>query len=316
MSFQIIVQQEHQHPVVILKDEASGTYAEVFAFGAILNKFAIIHLAEELNVIDAFESVEHAMQTLTPMFNGAKLSPFVCRIKNEKYHFGESNYQLSKYKMGKHAIHGLIYDAVFSVVETHADEHGACVKLQHVYDRDDEGFPFAYRCEVEYKLEKNNQLSVITTITNVDDQLVPVADGWHPYFTLGGSINDYQLEFQSKEILEFDDELIPTGKFIPYEEFGSLQKINATEFDSCFTINFAECQPMCVLRNPQKKIQVEIYPSNEYPYLQIFTPGHRKSIAIENLSAAPDALNNGLGLKVLEQHESAIFITKIVIRSL
>ncbi|MEJ7677226.1 MAG: hypothetical protein WKG06_05005 [Segetibacter sp.] len=55
-------------------------------------------------------------------------------------------------------------------------------------------------------------MTIITTVTNIDKQLIPVVDGWHPYFTLGNTINDYQLEFQSKEMLEFDENLIPTGK--------------------------------------------------------------------------------------------------------
>jgi aldose 1-epimerase len=73
---------------------------------------------------------------------------------------------------------------------------------------------------------------------------------------------------------------------------------------------------MCVVRNPKRKVQLEIYPEKSYPYLQIYTPDHRKSIAIENLSAAPDAFNNGLGLKVLEPGEAATFTTKFIIRSL
>jgi aldose 1-epimerase len=145
---------------------------------------------------------------------------------------------------------------------------------------------------------------------------MPVTDGWHPYFTLGDSVDNCQLEFQSKEMLEFDEELIPTGKLHRYEEFGSLKDFGATNFDNCFTVNFAECQPMCVFRNPKQKIQVEIHPEKSYPYLQIFTPGHRRSIAIENLSAAPDAFNNGIGLLVLEPAKSLSFKTKFVLKSL
>ncbi|WP_207491949.1 aldose 1-epimerase [Aridibaculum aurantiacum] len=316
MAFEAIVEYQDDIPVVKLKDQTTGTYAEVYAFGALLNKFCIHHQEQEFNVVDGFRNVEHALATLTPFFKGAKLSPFVCRVKNHKYHFGETSHLLSKYALGNHAIHGLIYDATFSVIETIGTEELACVRLQHVYDRQDEGFPFAYRCEVEYALRKDNQLTVKTTVTNVDEQLLPITDGWHPYFTLHDPVDECQLEFQSKEMLEFDDELIPTGKLVPYQEFGSLQKLEKASFDNCFTMNFAECQPLCVFRNPQRKIQLEIYPSHEYPYLQIYTPDHRKSIALENLSAAPDAFNNGLGLKVLEPHESATFITKFVIKQL
>jgi aldose 1-epimerase len=125
-----------------------------------------------------------------------------------------------------------------------------------------------------------------------------------------------QFEFQSKEIVEFDSGLVPTGKLIPYEEFGSLKKIGDTQLDNCFTVNFAECQPMCVLRDAAKKIQIEIHPDKSYPYLQIYTPPHRNSIAIENLSGAPDAFNNGMGVTVLTPGETASFTTMYKITSL
>jgi Galactose mutarotase and related enzymes len=44
-------------------------------------------------------------------------------------------------------------------------------------------------------------------------------------------------------------------------------------------------------------------PNENYPYLQVYTPPHRQSIAIENLSAAPDVFNNRMGLIELEPGE-------------
>jgi aldose 1-epimerase len=69
------------------------------------------------------------------------------------------------------------------------------------------------------------------------------------------------------------------------------------------------CQPLCVLRNPRKKIEVEFHPEKSYPYLQIYIPPHRKSIAIENISGAPDAFNNGMGFTTLEPGGSVSFKT-------
>jgi aldose 1-epimerase len=50
--------------------------------------------------------------------------------------------------------------------------------------------------------------------------------------------------------------------------------------------------------------------------LQIYTPPHRKSIAIENLSSAPDAFNNKIGLIELGAEESHAFQTRYRIESL
>jgi aldose 1-epimerase len=183
------------------------------------------------------------------------------------------------------------------------------VVLSFAYKGREEGYPFYYDCNITYTLEKENTLHIITETINKDEGLIPMQDGWHPYFTLGGKVNDLQLEFQSKEKIIFDDELVPTGEKIPYQQFSSLHKIGDTFLDNCFSLNFAECQPLCVLRDPVQQIQLEIRPDKSYPFLQIYTPPHRNSIAIENLSAVPDAFNNGTGLITLAPQANAIFST-------
>lgn len=314
MSFSANVSDFGKRAVVSLKENETGTSVEVFSFGALLNRFSIVHDDAPFNVVDGFLSLDDAVENLTPFFKSAKLSPFACRVKNGNYKFGNDIYQLSKYSSSGNAMHGLIYDADYSVKTCEADDKRAAVTLQYLYDNGFEGFPFRYQSNIEYKLEEGNRLTVTTTIENKDDKLMPIVDGWHPYFTLGDSIDEYQVEFQSKEMLEFDDDLIPTGRTVPYEEFGSLRMFGPTKFDNCFTLNFGECPPMCVLRNKERKLQLEFYPERSYPYLQIYTPDHRKSIAIENLSAAPDAFNNGMGLKVISEGESTSFAVTFIIR--
>lgn len=296
---------------IILKDVTANTSVEIIpGCGAILHAFTIVHNDALLNVIDSYENTADFKNNVTAKgFKSCKLSPFVCRIKNAAYNFGEKQYTTEKFLLNGNALHGLLYDAVFTVKEKWTDANNACVVLEHQYNATENGYPFKYTCTVTYLLKKENVLTITTTITNDDEGLIPVQDGWHPYFSFGGSIDDLQLEFQSKEIVVFDEALIPTGELLPYQEFGSLKKIELTEFDNCFTVNFAECQPMCVVRDAARKIQVEIHPEKSYPYLQIYTPHHRKSIAIENLSGAPDAFNNGMGATVLSPGSSATFIT-------
>ena len=296
---------------IILKDEDSGTFAEIIPFcSAILHAFAVQKNGKEFNVIESYTSAEDFKEHVTSKgFLGTKLSPFVCRINKGKYHFAEKDYTIEKYYDGANALHGMLYDQDFIVTDTTSNADSASVSMKHEYRASDSGYPFHYDCIVTYQLEKENKLTVITEIINKDESLIPIQDGWHPYFTLQDKIDDLQLEFQSKEMVEFNSELIPTGNLLPYEEFGSLKKLGDTFFDNCFTLNFAECQPMCVLRNHDKKIEVEIQPDQSYPYLQFYTPSHRNSIAIENISGAPDAFNNGMGFKTLSPGESATFKT-------
>ncbi len=296
---------------IILSDNETGTSAVIIpSCGAILKSFNVLVNNEQINVIDSYKSEADFRQNLTSDgFKGAKLSPFVCRLKMGAYHFGDKDYFIEKFYLGNHAIHGLLYDKPFAIISSGFTLNAAHVSMQYHYHSEDPGYPFEYDCIINYTLEKHNKLTIETRIVNKDKGLIPVQDGWHPYFAFGKKIDDLQLEFQSKEIIDFDQELIPTGSFKPYQDFGSLTKIGTTKFDNCFKLNFAECQPMCVIRDPERKIDIEIHPDSEYPYLQVYTPPHRNSIAIENLSGPPDAFNNGINLKVLQPGESAVFST-------
>jgi aldose 1-epimerase len=309
--FSVTTITEQGFDKVVLQDESKDTRVEIIpACGAILHAFTINNRGQWINVIDGYANADDFANNVTAKgFKSSKLSPFVCRLKNGAYHFGQQDYIVEKFYLGKHALHGLLYDAVYDIVDMQADAEGASVTLVHQYRGADAGYPFYYDCRITYTLTANNRLTLSTSIVNQSDGLLPIQDGWHPYFGFGGSINDLQLEFQSKEKVIFDDELLPTGQLERYEAFGSLTLLGDTQFDHCFTLNFAECQPLCVLRDGAQKMQLEIYPDRSYPYLQIYTPPHRQSIAIENLSGAPDAFNNGIGLKVLEAGESATFTT-------
>ena len=309
--FAIEVNKKNGFDQIVLRDTISKTFVEITpSCGATLHGFTVLHNQWPVNIIDHYDSKADFDDTVTSRgFKSCKLSPFACRINKATYRFGEKEYHIEKFLLNGSALHGLLYDAPFAITDQYADEASAGVAMKYSYMGTDKGYPFKYDCIVAYHLKKDNELSVVTEIINKDAGLIPIQDGWHPYFSLGTKVDNLQLEFQSKEILVFDDALIPTGELKPYREFDSLKKIGDTFFDNCFTLNFAECQPLCVLRDPEKKLQVEIRPDKHYPYLQIYTPPHRNSIAIENLSAPPDTFNNKIDLITLQPRENIIFAT-------
>ena len=311
MAFNVISVTNSGFDKIILKDEGTQAAVEIIpACGAILHAFIVFHNGKLMNVVDGYASdADFADHVENKGFKSCKLSPFACRIKNAVYKFAEQEYTVDKYLSAGNALHGLLYDAPFTVIHKEATNEKAMVALTYAYKGGNSGYPFKYDCIVTYTLTKENTLRINTEIVNRDEGLIPMQDGWHPYFTFGGTIDDLQLEFQSKEQIVFDATMIPTGETVPYQQYGSLKKIGATQFDDCFSINFAECQPACILRDAANKMQIEIHPDKSYPYLQIYTPPHRNSIAIENLSAIPDAFNNGIGLITLAPQATKSFTT-------
>lgn len=150
-------------------------------------------------------------------------------------------------------------------------------------------------------------LEAETKVTNLSKGNLPIADGWHPYFQLGGRVDDWQLQFYAEAIVEFDDRLVPTGLLAQYDAFDTPRTIGDTFLDNCFALKPELENPACELYNPANGLRVSFFPGEGYPYLQIYTPPARRSIAIENLSAAPDAFNNKMGLMVLQPGHSQIF---------
>ena len=189
-------------------------------------------------------------------------------------------------------------------------------KLLYRYKGDHPGYPFAFDMNVRYRLEEANRLTIITTVHNRSGKTIPISDGWHPYFKLGETIDTATLQFNSKTQLEFDDNLVPTGKKIRNSKWFKGDSLANVFLDNAFLLNMDEPMPHCTLKDVQLGLALHIYPERSYPYLQIYTPPHRKSIAIENLSSAPDAFNNKMGLIELGPEDSQAFQTRYRIESL
>ena len=306
MAFDVTVPKDGKS--ILLKNRGTGNFAEIFSFGALLNQFGIRKDTQTLNVIDGFSDPADAEQHISSSFKSAKLSPFVCRLRNGVFSFENQEFELSKFYIGKHAIHGLLFDAPFEIGQYHAGDHAASVSLHYHYDKTEEGFPFPFTADITYTLEENNIIRLLTCITNTGPRTMPLSDGWHPYFKTGSPVNSLILQINSHQLIEFDAELIPTGNRREYSLFSEAAPIGETSFDNCFALNETD-RPACILQDPARGIELSIIPSASYPYLQLFTPADRNSIAVENLSSLPDAFNNGTGLIRTVPGESRSFET-------
>ena len=311
MRFAIELKHVNGWNQVILKDKENGTRATIIpSAGAILNHFSIELNGKPFNVIDGFSGADDFSNRIEKGFQSAKLSPFVCRIQGAQYKWESKLYTLQKFSLNGAALHGLIYDAPFELIEQLINTEFAEVELKYTYPGSDPGYPFPYDCYIKYRLEGNNSLLVVTAIHNRGNSSIPVADGWHPYFTFGGSIANLQLQIKTSGMLEYDDALIPTGKILATEAWQKPAAIADTKQDHGYVLDFSQPQPLCTLTDPHKGVSVEFHPERSYPYLQVYTPDHRQSIAIENLSAAPDAFNNRMGLVTLEPDHTKTFSTR------
>jgi len=312
MSYSIRHVKEQGLDLVNIKDETTGTEIALLpGHGASLHAFHIPQPGgTRFNVIDQYRDLPELEKEIGRSFKGPKLSPFPCRIPAGEYQFDNTRYRFSHLFPDGTAIHGLLYNKLFTITEEKASDSSGEVSLEYNYIKEDAGYPFEYNCQVRYSLQAGNLLEVTTTVTNLDKTTIPMADGWHPYFQLGGKIDDWQLQFHAEAIVEFNEQLIPTGRLLQYDAFESARPIGDVFLDNCFAMKPGIVSPACEIYSPANRLRVSFFPDPAYPYLQIYTPPARESIAVENLSGAPDCFNNKMGLLLLLPGHSQIFTAR------
>ncbi len=317
MAFDLKTQAKEGSKSIQLIDYNNGTIVTIDCKGALMNSWKVQFESKAVELIVGNPtnlnhnrsgnklSVDKDLSFEMNGFRSGKMSPFSCRIENGMYQWDNQTYRFDKFYLGEHAMHGLIYDANFELLSSAIHEDRAVVELGFDYQGTDPGFPFPYQIIIQWSLYANSLIGVKTTIRNVSNHAIPMMDGWHPYFTLGGLVDAYTLSFIADGKLEMNDSMIPTGKIIEADNFNVGKPISTTHFDDCYLLQ--PSQNRIQLSHEGKTITVT--PIHHYPYLQLYTPEDRQSIAIENLSGAPNCFNNKMGLQLVEPQEQIYFET-------
>jgi aldose 1-epimerase len=308
MPFTISEIKAHNLNLLQLADPATRTRVRILTdHGAVLQEFSSLLNRKRVQAVAGYRNLTDFRRNHMIFYRGAKLSPFPCRIDRGRYAFEGKQYEFGRKWTDGSAIHGLLADRPFRIEARHADESCASVLLEHVYLHADPGYPFDYKINVKYTLKEERSLRLETTITNLSPVNIPMADGWHPYFSVGGRVDDWMLTVRTREMLTLNERLVPDGSRLPMNQFLLPRPIGSFVFDHCFLPEIRPGEPVCTLYNMSDRIRLIVFQDTAYPYLQIYSPEDRQSLAIESLSAAPDCFNNGLGLIVLAPGHSQSF---------
>lgn len=225
----------------------------------------------------------------------AVLVPFANRIRSGKYSFGGGAYQLPlNDSSGPNAIHGLLANVRWDLSELARD--------RLVFSRDfpgEPGYPFPFRAQVSYVL-KEEGLEVRLSVENLGNHDMPITAGAHPYFRLDGDLSEWTLYLKSRGRLLVGKDKIPTGQILEEDPSG---RLDDRELDHCYAIEGD------VLLQSHKGLRLEL---EGFRYLQVYVPPRRDSVALEPMTGAPDAFNNGMGLTILGLGESLKASFKVI----
>lgn len=257
-------------------------------------------LYKDIPVIDGISIDSAGIADYANTYKSSLLFPFPNRVQDGIYIYNQEKYQLNtNEKALNNALHGLVFDKKFTLVKSEASATEAMVTLSFSPKETEKGFPFKYRFSVTYHLNIHGNVTVSFEAENTDEKPFPFGMGWHPYF-ISEKLENSTISFKGKDQFINSERNIPLD-FAPTKLPESFQ-IKEQKFDDAFSLHKAEVTFM----DTNYSIDLN-FESNTGAYLQIYTPPHRKNIAIEPMTCPPDAFNNKYGLQVLAPKEKFVW---------
>ena len=236
--------------------------------------------------VEVVIDVEHGSRLSSVRFGGTELlvqrtnsdsfswgcypmAPWAGRIRNGIFEHQGSSVQLP-INSAPHAIHGLVHDAVWQVVNTSPTSATLQVDL-------DQRWPFAGWVEHRISVDStsvNLQLTVHATEHNDEITSMPAQVGWHPWF-----VRPVQLEAEFKTMYVRDNDGI-SGAQSALQEFDLMK----SPLDDCFSD--AVTAPLLNFENGPT-VRLESDCSHWVVYNE---PSH--AICVEPQSGPPNGLNS------------------------
>ncbi len=227
------------------------------------------------------------------------LFPFPNRLKGGRYSWLDREYQFPINDPGTHnALHGFGWHLPMAVERLELSDQEASITCTHQYDGSRPYYPFPFSFSISFSLTGNGDFAMSMRFQNTGTEIMPAGLGWHPYFRLGNTLGEISLQLPGNKKIIIDEAMIPTGELHPDTRFSTRQPIGDTVLDNCFLLDPG--QDTAILAGPAGRlIYRQESGAGKFPYLQVFTPPHRQSIALEPMSCNIDAFNNGQGLWTL-----------------
>jgi aldose 1-epimerase len=260
----------------------------------------------ELEVIDGYGPDE-----MCSGGRGQTLAPWPNRVDGGRWSWSGQPLQLALTEPENlNAIHGLVRWRPWQWVTTSS----AAVTLRHRL-LPEPGWPWPLDVENSYRLDAAG-LTVRTSMTNLAGVPVPVAAGAHPYLHAGTStVDECHLQVPAEQWLPTDARGIPTGNEPvagAAHDFRSAARIGSSQLDHAFTDLTRTALGRCevTLDRPDGH-RTTLWLDDAYRFVQVFTGDtlpdasrRRQGLAVEPMTAPPNALATGDSLVVLQPGET------------
>ena len=272
---------------------------------SLVPQFGACLLDLQFNGLSVLDGYENSAQLIDNKWSkNIILLPYPNRLRDGRYTHEGKTYQFDLTSPDtQNSIHGIGHNAPMIVdnVWTKPNEAGLTCLWQ--YNGAHAAYPCPFTAKITMSLSDAN-FEMIMSFQNDSPTAIPMGLGWHPYFKMSEKSDDSYLQMPDCQLISIDERMLPTGEKTDFEAFKTLTKINHSTLDNGFFLKNQTENAETVLASEHGKLTFwQETGERKWNFLQVFTPPHRKSVAIEPMTCNIDAFNNGDGLVMLPPSE-------------
>ena len=226
------------------------------------------------------------------------LFPIVGTLKNNSYQYNETEYHLSR--------HGFAREMDFEIVNQR--ENSVTFSIQSS-EETLKVYPFLFELQIIYTLDKN-RLHIEYKVMNNGKIKMPFSIGAHPAFALPGNFENYNIQFEKEESLEYyvlENDLI-SNKTKILESENKLVPLNYELFENdALIFKTLKSNSITILENKKPFLKVNF---NDFPSLGIWTKMNAPFLCIEPWFGYSDTNENSgnlfekEGIQILEENKT------------
>jgi aldose 1-epimerase len=229
------------------------------------------------------------------------LGPWANRLDEQAFYANGKRYafdmELGNVR-GAIPIHGfLTTNTHWRVVEVKADAESAWATSRLEFFKEPawmKQWPFAHTIEITHRLH-GGVLEVRTTITNLSDEPMPVAIGFHPYYQLTDSgRDDWRISIAARTHWRLAPNKVPTGETEPIERLfpqPAAATLRGYDLDDVFgdLIRDANGRATMSVAGTSQRLDIALGPN--FRSVVVWSPKGSAFICIEPMAGITDALN-------------------------
>ena len=266
----------------------NGIEVTILNWGGIIKNLLVPDKNGNLkDIVLGFDDFESYLEN--PPYFGAVIGRVANRISGAKFTIDGKEYKINT-KFEHYALHGgnTGFDKKVWDSEPYSIDGEQGVELSYLSPDGEEGFPGNLKTRVIYRLTDNNEL--IIEYFAETDKPTHVNFTNHSYFNMGDDkkVYGHKLWIPAEKIIESDENIIPTGKYIDVKgtpfDFTELHaigdKINEIEvgYDHCYVFDKPdnEMAPAAKVTEPLSGRTMEVYTT--CPSVQLYTGNYLDNI--------------------------------------